>query len=73
MSGLSVWFDEEGDLLEITQKDTEGHFKDLGDGIFERVDEDGNTISFAVLNVKTRKGRELPFDVGFTKRNICSS
>ena len=68
MSGLSVWFDEEGDFLEITQKDTEGHFKDLGDGIFERVDEDGNTIGFAVLNVKTRKGHQLPFDAEFTKR-----
>jgi hypothetical protein len=46
-----------------------GFFVDLGDGIFERVNEDGETIGFAVLNVSARKERELPFDVTFEKRS----
>lgn len=67
MGQLSVWFDEEGNFLEITLDHEKGFFNDLGDGVFERVDEDGNTIGFAVLNVKARKKHELPFDAEFTK------
>jgi uncharacterized protein YuzE len=69
MSGLSVWYDEDGDYLELTRTDEEGYFVDLGNGIFERVDEDGDTIGIAVLNVSARKDRELPFDVTFEKRS----
>lgn len=68
MSGLSVWYDEEGDYLELTRTDERGFFVDLEDGVFERVDEDGETIGVAVLNVSSRKERELPFDVTFEKR-----
>ena len=69
MGNLSVWYDEEGDYLELTREETEGFFVDLGDGVFERVDEDGDTIGFAVLNVSSRKARELPFDVTFEKQS----
>lgn len=65
MGQLSVWFDEEGDFLEITLDEEKGFFNDLGDGVFERVDEEGNTIGFAVLDVTARKDRELPFDAEF--------
>jgi len=69
MSGLSVWYDEDGDYLELTRADEPGYFVDLGDGVFERVDEDGETVGVAVLNVSSRSRRELPFDVTFTKRS----
>lgn len=69
MGNLSVWYDEEGDYLELTREETEGFFVDLGEGVFERVDEDGETIGFAVLNVSSRKDRELPFDVTFEKQS----
>lgn len=65
MSMVSVWYDEEGDYLELAREDESGFFVDLGDGVFERVSEDGETIGFAVLNVSSRKSRELPFDVTF--------
>ena len=68
MGGLSVWYDEEGDYLELTRQDERGFFVDLGDGVFERVNEDGETIGVAVLNVSSRKECELPFDVTFEKR-----
>lgn len=69
MGNLSVWYDEEGDYLELTREETEGFFVDLGEGVFERVDEDGETIGFAVLNISSRKDRELPFDVTFEKQS----
>jgi uncharacterized protein YuzE len=67
MSGLSVWYDEEGDYLELTRSDESGFFVDLGDGVFERVNEEGETIGVAVLNVSARNSRELPFDVTFER------
>jgi hypothetical protein len=69
MGSLSVWYDEAGDYLELTRETESGYFVDLGDGVFERVDEDGETIGFAVLNVSSRKQRELPFDVTFEKQS----
>lgn len=71
MGRLSVWFDEEGDFLEVSLNDEEGSFKDLGNGVFERVDGDGNTIGFAILNVAKRSERELPFEAEF--RRVSSS
>lgn len=67
MGTLSVWFDEEGDYLEVTLDHEVGHFNDLGDGIFERVDEDGNTLGFALLNVDDRKAHEIPFEADFRR------
>ena len=69
MGNLSVWYDEEGDYLELTRATETGHFVELGDGVFERVDEDGETVGFAVLNVSSRKERELPFEVTFEKQS----
>lgn len=68
MPGLSVWYDEEGEYLELTREADTGYFVDIGDGVFERVTEDGETIGVAVLNVSSRRERELPFDVTFEKR-----
>ena len=67
MGNVSVWYDEEGDYLELAREDDEGFFVDLGDGVFERVSEDEETLGFAVLNVSARKQRELPFEVTFER------
>ena len=68
MGNISVWYDEEGDYLEVTKEDDDGFFVDLGDGVFERVSKDGETLGFAVLNVSARKQRDLPFEVTFEKK-----
>lgn len=70
MGELNVWFDEEGDFLEVVSGDKKGFFKDLGNGVFERVDEKGNTIGFALLNIKKRSKEklEVPFDIKFKKK-----
>lgn len=53
---LSIYYDKEGDLLELNMGPcTKGHFKNLGDGVFQRVDE------------KTKEIRGLVI-VGFGKR-----
>ena len=51
-----MYYDEEGDFLEINIAEfSEGFFRDVGDGISERVDEKtGKVTGVAVLGFKKR-------------------
>lgn len=62
---MKVWYDREGDFLEVTFQEGKGHMRDLGDDIFERVDEQGKVIGFAILNFSKRdqKTVEVPLDL----------
>ena len=52
---LRVWFDPEGDLLEVgLSRPRKGFFKDVGDDVFVRVDEEENVMGFAIFNVTKR-------------------
>ena len=43
---LNLYYDEEGDFLELNIGDyTKGHFKNLGGGIFERIDKKTNKVT----------------------------
>ena len=69
---LKIWFDPEGDVLEIGEtKPTKGFFRDMGDDIFIRVDQEGNITGFLILNATKRmtKIRELklPVKAAFSK------
>ena len=69
---LRVWFDPEGDLLEVELgKPRKGFFRDVGDDVFLRVDEKGNVLGFAILNATKRmkKVREvkLPIKASFSE------
>ena len=62
---LKVWFDEEGDFLEVTFVKRRGSFRSIGPDIFERVDTKGNVIGFAIFNFMKhdRKTVEIPLEV----------
>lgn len=69
---LRVWFDPEGDLLEVELgKPRKGFFRDLGDDVFLRVDEKGKVLGFAILNATKRMKKvrevELPIKASFSK------
>jgi uncharacterized protein YuzE len=69
---LRVWFDSEGDLLEVELgKPKKGFFKDMGDDVFLRVDMKGNVLGFAILNATKRMKKlrevELPIKASFSK------
>ena len=43
---LNIYYDEEGDFLELNIGDyTEGYFKNLDNGIFERIDKKTNKVT----------------------------
>ena len=53
---LNLYYDEEGDFLELNVGEfAEGYFKNLGDGIFERLDKNTNKITgIAIHGFKKR-------------------
>lgn len=59
---VKVWYDAEGDDLEVIFERKEGYFRETAnDQVMEKVDTDGNVIGFSVLKVSTLK--EHPIDV----------
>lgn len=53
---MQIYYDVEGDFLEINiGKYTEGYFKDIDEGIAERIDEKtGKVTGIAILSFKKR-------------------
>jgi hypothetical protein len=62
-------YKREADYLEFTRDTGAGHFVELVNGIFGRVNEDGEMLGFAVLNLSSRKRREVSFDVTFERQS----
>jgi hypothetical protein len=49
---LKIWFDSEGDFLEVLFSDKPGYMRATAeDALMERVDEQGNLLGFSILNV----------------------
>ena len=70
---MKVYYDEEGDFLEIgIGNQTKGHFRNLGKGIFERVD--GNKIlGVAIMGFKKRTKKLKPIEVSLPFKFDISS
>jgi len=58
---VKVWFDPEGDFLEVQFADAPGYMRETAnDAVMERVDEHGRIIGFSILGVsRFRKDRPL--------------
>jgi uncharacterized protein YuzE len=65
MAKMKVWFDEEGDFLEMTFADRKGSFREIGPDLYERVDARGNVIGIAIFNFlkRDRKTVEVPLEI----------
>ena len=49
---LKLWFDPEGDYLEVTFSDVPGYMRETkSDAVLQRVDKQGRVIGFSVLGV----------------------
>lgn len=58
---IKVWFDTEGDFLEVQFKETPGFMRPTSnEAVMERVDEQGHIVGFSVLGVsRFKKDRPL--------------
>lgn len=51
---VKVWFDAEGDYLEVMFDQRPGYFRETeNDQVMEKVDEHGNVLGFSVMRVST--------------------
>ena len=57
---VKIWFDVEGDFLEVLFSDRAGFMRETSnDAVMERVDEQGNILGFTVMQV-SRLARDKP-------------
>lgn len=64
MDKVKVWYDPEGDFLEVTFKQKEGYFRETkSDQVMEKVDMKGNIIGFSILKVSSVKKKILDVDL----------
>lgn len=56
---IKVWYDKEGDYLEVIFERKEGYFRETeNDAVMENVDGEGNTIGFSILKMSALKERK---------------
>jgi len=56
---IKVWYDKEGDYLEVLFEIRKGYFKETeSDAVMKKVDEEGNIIGFSILKVSALKDHE---------------
>lgn len=49
---IIVWYDPEGDYLEVIFEKKEGYFRETeNDAVMEKVDDDGEVIGFSILKI----------------------
>ena len=62
---VKVWYDVEGDYLEVIFERKEGYFRETAkDQVMEKVDAEGNVIGFSMLNVSALKEHQIDVSLG---------
>lgn len=57
---VNIWYDPEGDYLEVIFEQREGYFRETEDDrVMEKVDLQGNVLGFSILGVGSLKGTPL--------------
>lgn len=57
---IKIWYDPEGDFLEVIFENKPGYFKETNnDLVMEKVDSDGNVIGFSVQQISASKQKPL--------------
>jgi hypothetical protein len=65
---IKVWYDKEGDYLEVLFGRRPGFFKETeNDAVMEKVDGEGNVIGFSILKVSALKGQK-PLSIELKKQ-----
>ena len=64
---IKVWYDKEGDYLEVLFDKKKGYFKETeNDAIMKKVDEEGNIIGFSIMKVGGLK-EQKPLTISLKK------
>jgi uncharacterized protein YuzE len=59
MAMMRIWYDREGDFLEIVFREAKGYFREVAEDVYERVDEAGELLGYALFNVARHERRAV--------------
>jgi len=66
MDSLKVWYDREGDILEVIFEDVPAMMEEINDDVFERRTTDGRIVGFMVMNFSTHDREKLNLPLAVT-------
>ena len=67
---IKVWYDKEGDYLEVLFERKAGYFKETeNDAVMEKLDDKGNIIGFSISKVSALK-KQKPLSIEL-KRHVA--
>ncbi len=66
MAGLKVWYDREGDYLEVVFEDAPAAMEEVDEDVFERRTSDGRIVGFAVFNFSQHDRDKLTLPLAIT-------
>ena len=69
MAGMKVWYDREGDVLEVTFEDASASMEEIEDDVFERRTRDGRIVGFTVLNFSKHDRDQLTLPLAVTAKS----
>lgn len=69
MPNLTIWYDRQGDLLEVTFEQAPATLHEIADDIFERRTPDGRIIGFTILNFSHHDRDALTLPLAVTATN----
>lgn len=62
---LKIWYDREGDFLEVMFEDRAGHFRETrSDRVMEKVDDQGRVIGFSISKISALQS--VPLEVALS-------
>ena len=66
MAEVKVWYDREGDMLEVYFEDAPGYREELDEDVFERRTSEGRVVGFTVLNFSKHDRNKLTLPLTVT-------
>jgi uncharacterized protein YuzE len=68
---MSVWYDQEADVLEVLFEDSPASMEEVEPDVFERRTPDGRTIGFLVLNFSRHDRARLKLPIAVTAVRVA--
>ena len=66
MASVKVWYDQEGNYLEVLFEDAPAALEEVSDDVFERRTPEGRVVGFAVFNVSKHDRDKLMLPLAVT-------
>ncbi|MHB8629996.1 MAG: DUF2283 domain-containing protein [Aggregatilineales bacterium] len=66
MAAMKVWYDHEGDILEVTFEDAPAFLEEINEDVFERRAVDGRVVGITVMNLSKHDRASLTLPLAVT-------